>query len=298
MGSLGSGCGCQGRRVRLGGPRWSRPAWSGQAAADCRWWSRQARRRGPAVDWRRPPGRSGGGGWALGSSIRWAGRQPAVRATGQSPAALMDRPMMGPAHQRQILEVGRAAMEPVAQMVGLAPGRGSVAARHRTTTVADHQGGALGGGHHPAGPAHLQRLGRRTPKGWGKPGRCRPQPGHQVVVVARVAAGVASDQHSGDRPVTGQPPTRLRVQRSHPADLTPQATGAKEAVQVDGHQQLGSDPTALGQPAGLQGAAGQLDQGISPTLGRAAGVVGAGWGGPGAPGRPAPSGRPRGPAAR
>jgi hypothetical protein len=35
--------------------------------------------------------------------------------------------------------------------------------------VADHQGGALGGGHDPAGPAHLQRLGRRPAKGRGEP---------------------------------------------------------------------------------------------------------------------------------
>ena len=51
---------------------------------------------------------------------------------------------------------------------------------------------------------------------------------------------------------------------------------AQEAVQVDGDQQLGPDPTRLGQPAGFQVAAGQLGQGISPALATTAGVVGVG----------------------
>ena len=91
--------------------------------------------RGPAL------AGSGGGGGRLGSSMRWGGGQPAIGVAGQPPAALVHRPMMGPAHQGQVLKVGRAAVEPVAQMVGLAPGRGSVAAGHaqppsRTTRAA------------------------------------------------------------------------------------------------------------------------------------------------------------------
>ena len=92
--------------------------------------------------------------WPLGP-VGWGGGQAAIRVAGQPPAALMDRPVMGSAHQGQVGQVGGAAMQPVAQMVGLAPGRGPVAAGHRTTTVADHQGGALGGRDDPAGPADL-----------------------------------------------------------------------------------------------------------------------------------------------
>jgi hypothetical protein len=42
-----------------------------------------------------------------------------------------------------------------------------------------------------------------------------------TVLAARVAAGLAGDQHPGQRPITSQPPTPLRPQRPHPADLTP-----------------------------------------------------------------------------
>ena len=92
-----------------------------------------------------------------------------------------------------------------------------------------------------------------------------------------VLGGVAGDQHSGHGPVTGQPPTGLGVQRPGPADLTPHRIGvAEQAVQVHDHAQLRADPTGLGQPTGLQGAAGQLGQGVGVALGAAAGVVGVG----------------------
>ena len=97
------------------------------------------------------------------------------------------------------------------------------------------------------------------------------------VVLARVLAG---DQHPGHRPVTGQSPAGLGVQRSGPADLTPDRLGvAEQAVQVHDHAQLRPDPTGLGQPTALQVAAGQLGQGISVALAAAAGVVGVGWAG-------------------
>jgi hypothetical protein len=35
----------------------------------------------------------------------------------------MDRPMMGPTQQRQVGQIGRAAMEPVPQMMRLTPGQ-------------------------------------------------------------------------------------------------------------------------------------------------------------------------------
>ena len=244
-------------------------------------------------------------------SMWWGGGQPPVGVAGQPPAALMDRAMMGAAEQGQVVEVGGAAMEPVSEVVGFAPGRGPVAAGHHTAAVADDQGGALGGGDDPAGPADLQRLGGGATQGRGEPGRrCLeppPQPlhpagvvGRRVVVAVRVlVGGVAGDQDPGDRGVAGQPPAGLGVQRPGPAGLPAQPTGvagvAEEAVQVDGDQQLGADPTALGEPAALQVAAGQLGQGIGASLATAARILGVVWGGPTAPRRRAGSGRPRGP---
>ena len=105
--------------------------------------------------------RSGGETVSPVAWVGWAGGQAAVRVTGQPPAALVDRPVMGPAQQGQVLEVGGAAMEPMSEMVGFAPGQGPVAAGEHTAAVAHGQGGALGGGHDPAGPADLQRLGWR-----------------------------------------------------------------------------------------------------------------------------------------
>ena len=85
-----------------------------------------------------------------------------------------------------------------------------------------------------------------------------------VAVVAGVAAGLAGDQDPGHRPVTGQPPTRLGAEGSGPAGVAANRPGvAEQAVQVHDHIQLGADPAALGQLPGLEGAAGQLDQGIS-----------------------------------
>ena len=52
-------------------------------------------------------------------------------------------------------------------MMGLAPGQQPRTAREHTTTVTHSQGGPLGDLDDPAGPADLQRLGRRTPKDRG-----------------------------------------------------------------------------------------------------------------------------------
>ena len=122
-----------------------------------------------------------------------------------------------------------------------------------------------------------------------------------AVVVAGVVqvGGVAGDQDPGDRTVTGQPPTRLGVQREAVADLAAQAAGvAEEAVQVHGDQQLGPDPTRLGQLAALPGCGGPARPGHQPGADHRCGYRGRRPGGPAVPGRPARSGRPRPPAAR
>jgi hypothetical protein len=104
-------------------------------------------------------------GWMVGplpaaAFVGWEGGEPPVGAPAQPPAALMHGPMMGPAQQGQIRQVGRAAMEPVAQMMGLTPAQGALAAREDTAAVPHGQGGALGRTHDPGGPADLQGLGR------------------------------------------------------------------------------------------------------------------------------------------
>ena len=94
-----------------------------------------------------------GVGMSSGLSMRWAGGQAPIRAADEPPAALMDRPMVGPAQQGQVLEVGGAAVQPVPQMMGLTPGQRPSTAGKPTAAVADGQGEALGGGDDPGGPA-------------------------------------------------------------------------------------------------------------------------------------------------
>jgi hypothetical protein len=54
---------------------------------------------------------------------------------------------------------------------------------------------------------------------------------------------------------------------------------AQQAVQVDGDQQLGADPTGLGQPPTLQRPPGQLREGVGGPLATGAAVPGAGGAG-------------------
>ena len=89
------------------------------------------------------------------SSMRWGGDQVAVGVAVKPPAALVHGPVMGPAQQGQVGQVGGAAMDPVAQMMGLAPGQGAGTVGKDAATVADGQGGALGGLDDSAGPSDL-----------------------------------------------------------------------------------------------------------------------------------------------
>ena len=69
-------------------------------------------------------------------SIRWGGGQLAVGSAGQLPAALVERPVVGPADQGQVGQVGGAAIQPVQEMVALAPGQRPVAVGDHTAAVA------------------------------------------------------------------------------------------------------------------------------------------------------------------
>jgi hypothetical protein len=138
-------------------------------------------------------------------------------------------------------------------MVGFAPGQGPLTVGEDTAAVADREGVALGGLDDPGGPADLQRLGRGPTQGRGQQGRGGSEPPFQpldaVGIVSHrwrtsagprvamagmaklVVAGLAGHDHSGQGPVTGQPSTRLRVQRPGPPGLASHGVGvAQEAV--------------------------------------------------------------------
>ena len=123
-------------------------------------------------------------------SVGWGGGEAAVGVAVKPPPALMDGAMVRSADQGQVVQVGGAAVEPMLEMVGFAPGRGPLAASHRTTAVADDQGGPLGGGDDPGGAADLQGLGGAATKGWGEPPGRRLEPGRQAPI-RRLAVAVA-----------------------------------------------------------------------------------------------------------
>ena len=136
-----------------------------------------------------PAGSGCGGMSSVGGvfSVGWGGGQPAVGVAGQPPPSLMHRAVVGSADQGQVVQVGGAAMQPMLEMVGFAPGQGSRAAGEDTAAVADDQGGALGGGDDSGGAADLQGLGGAAPKGWGEaPGRRLEQGGQAALVTQAV----------------------------------------------------------------------------------------------------------------
>jgi hypothetical protein len=145
--------------------------------------------------------------------------------------------------------------------MGFTPGLGLITIGEDTTAVTDNQGAALGGGHDPGRSADLQGPGGGATQDPGEPGQGGSQPRRQVrrlgpvanrrgripgpgcsglPLAARAAGGrakvmlvarVAADHDSGDGPITGQPPARLRGQRPRPAQLAPEAAwAALEAV--------------------------------------------------------------------
>ncbi len=180
---------------------------------------------------------------------------------------------MGPAHQGQVGQVGGAAMQPVAQMVGFAPGRGPVAPGERTAAVADHQGGPLGGGDDPAGPAHLQQLGGGATKGRREPARrhrswaARPPspPGSWW------GGPVAGDQDPGDGAVAGQPPAGLGVQRPGPAGLPAQRHRDRGGCPGPPSPAAGAGPHRSGGAGRLPGGGGPARPGHRPVAGHRSG---------------------------
>jgi hypothetical protein len=199
------------------------------------------------------------------------GGEPPVGAAGQLPTPLMDRPMMGPAHQGQIRQVGGATIQPMDQVVALAPGKRPGAVGDHTAAVAHGQGHALGGADDAGGAAQVHRVAGGAAQDRGQPGQgglesvrqaalATAVAGLGAVVAAgmRMAAGLlgswmlvtdlAADQDPGHRAIAGQPATGLGGQRSDPAvELTPHRAGvAQQAVQVHRHHQLGRRPPVWG----------------------------------------------------
>jgi hypothetical protein len=165
---------------------------------------------------------SGGAGLSpVGSAVGWGGGEAAVGLSGESPAALMHGAVVGSAQQGEVGQVGGAAMEPVPQMMGFAPGQGPFTVGEDTAAVADGQGGALGGLDDPGGPADFQRLGRGPTQGRGEQGRRGSEPGRQpsVPVPAGMVARVP-DQRSlivirvlGRRPLIQSLPAAVAGER-------------------------------------------------------------------------------------
>jgi hypothetical protein len=147
--------------------------------------------------------RSAVSGGDAGSSMGRGGGEPPVGAADQSPAAFMDRPMVGPAQQHQVVQIRRATIHPVPQMMGLTPGQGPVTGGEDTAAVTHGQGDPLAGLDDPAGPPHLQRLGPGHHPGpgaaaWPRSGAGRPGcPGRRGGGGHRGRRGCGSRWHAG-----------------------------------------------------------------------------------------------------
>ncbi len=267
------------------------------------------------------------------SPIRWGGGEPAVGlVAGQPPAALMDRPVVGSAQQGQVGQVGGAPVEPVAQMMGLAPGQGTGTTREDAAAVAHGQGGALGGGDDPAGPAEVQRLGggatkdrerraiaarscpwspqsrsgvrrgalrRRRRRGWGGAGRLRWGRG-------RGGDGGCVGDWDGGKQAPGSPP------RHRPAAGTPQPATGQPHRRPHRPRRPGGPADCPDPPSRSAAAAPHRSEGAArprgcdgptrPThrlaAGHRCGYRRRRLGGPAAPGPTGGSGRPRPPTTR
>ena len=237
-----------------------------------RWSGRLGSRHAPGTVARDAPWDGVPSGGTPVSSVWWGGAEPAVGAAGQLPAALMDGPVVASAEEGEIRQVGGAAVDPMVEMMGVAPGQRPITAREHTTPVTHGQGGPLGWLDDPGGPPHLQGLAGRATQGRGQQGHGRPQPplkswhrpagaagalvatavqaGGPGVVAASVVGGrvmvgegaVAGIRLSAGRGlVAGPAATRTRV-------TVPSQASRRQASGSSGPAQPRSPPTAPERP--------------------------------------------------
>jgi hypothetical protein len=185
-----------------------------------------------------PPGRSGRTGmsssmWRMSSlvpvaCVGWGGGDLAVGSAAESPAALRHAPVMSPAHQSKIGRVGRAAIQPVDQMMPLPPGQRPSTTRNDPAPIAHGQGAALGRADHPGGPAQVQGLGGGPTQDRGQQGQGPLKPGGQPILVA---GSIGASRSSAER-WSGWRVTRTRVRAPSPAADDP-GPGAAAAGPAD-----------------------------------------------------------------
>ena len=82
----------------------------------------------------------------------------AVVADVHRPPLMVDDPVVVGAEQDEVAQRGHPAVGPVGDVVGVAPGRGAVAAGEGAAAVTGDQSPAQPGGHRVGGPADVERL--------------------------------------------------------------------------------------------------------------------------------------------
>ena len=122
----------------------------------------------------------------------------------------MGHSVMVSAQERKIFDVGQAALVPVVDVVGVAPGDGSTAAGEHAATVAYGEGSPLVGAGISKGSAHAERITRRADfqrpddAGGNEPPKCGGRD-RQVVLVGEFAGRfVVDDDDFGGGHDTGR----------------------------------------------------------------------------------------------
>jgi hypothetical protein len=209
--------------------------------------------------------------------------------------------MMSPAPQHQLGQVGGAAIQPgtrwwaspqargrsqPGEPTAPPPGRPGRRAGRAGRPGSPFRGPGAGSGPHP-GPVDSSAMATGSCS-WSPPPP-RGVPGGQarvlgcgsvgareagVMVGVVVVVGVAGGQHPGHRPLTGQPPTALGIQRSRQCRRRPSRAGPAGCPGPPSPA-AGAGPTALGQPT-PPAPAGPARPGHRPGAGPAAGVDGVG----------------------
>ena len=139
--------------------------------------------------------------------------------------------MVGAADADEVLQVGRASLGPMGEVVGLVPRHRPVAAGPHAASVASLESAARRGPGHPTSPAHVEDGGR------------------------------AVEDHPSDRGVAAEPANRLGSDRAAPLQLARgRAVPTDERVKGGGDLEMGSLAAAVGEQSGVHGVTGELDQ--------------------------------------